>query len=159
MTYLMAMRTSPAGLELIKQSEGLRLKPYIDVAGHSTVGYGHLITLTEKSHGLFNYDISEATATEILKHDLMLAELAVSSLVHVQLTQGQFDALVDFVFNLGSGALAHSTLLAKLNAGDYAAARAEFAKWCYTRDPSSGKYVIQPGLQKRRQREMVVWDT
>jgi lysozyme len=70
----------------------------------------------------------------------------------VSLNQGQYDALVDFTYNLGPAALQGSTLLRKLNAGDYAGAAAEFPKWCH-----AGRAVL-PGLVTRRARERAMFE-
>lgn len=113
------MEISQAGLDLIKRSEGFRAETYLDVAGYPTIGYGHKLKAGEQ----YDHGITEATATVMLEQDIQGAEAAVGRLVHVAMTQGQFDALVDFVFNLGSGALAGSTLLKDLNAKEYALAR------------------------------------
>lgn len=83
----------------------------------------------------------------------MYACARVRSLVTVPLTQGQLDALTDFVFNLGGGRLAGSTLLKLLNAGDYAAAGQGLLKW----DMAAG--VHQPGLTARRKAELAMWET
>ena len=102
------MRLSAAGLELLKKSEGFRGRTYLDAAGHPTIGYGHRLVDPETYPG----GVSEAEGEAMLLHDVGEAEQAVNRLVKVALTQGQFDALVDFVFNLGAERLACSTLLA-----------------------------------------------
>jgi lysozyme len=130
---------STKGLELLKVSEGLRLKAYKDAVGVLTIGYGH--TGKDVTPGKV---IDEAKAEALLLADVEWAENAVRTKVTVPLTMGQFDALVDFVFNLGAGAFAKSTLLKKLNAGDYAGAAAEFPRW----DKAGGK--VLPGLTTRR---------
>jgi lysozyme len=105
------MKLSAAGLDLLKKSEGFRSQTYMDVNGFPTIGYGHRLLHPESFPG----KISEAQAAEMLISDVRDAEQAVKRLVKVQLTQGQFDALVDFCFNLGAGRLASSTLLKILN--------------------------------------------
>ena len=107
------MKLSMEGLQLIKQQEGFRSRTYLDVAGFPTIGYGHRLI----HPGSFPDGIDEAQASEILAADVRDAEQAVERLVKVPLTQGQFDALVDFCFNLGSGRLASSTLLKVLRPG------------------------------------------
>ena len=86
--------------------------------------------------------------------DLAVAEGAINKAVKVSLTQGQFDALVSFVFNVGVKNFQGSTLLKKLNAGAYAGAAEQLPLWCNARDPKTGKLVRLPGLVKRRQEEM-----
>jgi lysozyme len=141
------MQFSTAGLELLKRSEGFRSHVYLDVAGHPTIGYGHRLLHPES----FPDGIDEAQATEILYADVREAEQAVQRLVRVHLTQGQFDALVDFVFNLGSGRLATSTLLKILNAGRYDDAVEQLLRW----DHAGGQECA--ALKDRRQAEAALW--
>ena len=130
-------------VNLIKQYEGLRLKKYDDGVGFMTIGYGHKILPNE------TYDeITESDADAILRKDLQSAEKCVNASVKGNITQGQFDALCSFSFNLGCAALGKSTLLAHVNAGDDLAAAQEFGKWIH----GGGK--VMPGLVKRRQAEM-----
>ena len=107
------MELSVAGLAILKQSEGFRGRTYRDAEGIPTIGYGHKLLPRES----YPSGITEAEATVILSRDLALSEGSISRLARVPLTQGQFDALVDFVFNLGQGRLESSTLLKDLNAG------------------------------------------
>jgi len=141
------MNLSTAGLELIKRSEGFRSKIYLDVAGYPTIGYGHRLEHNEH----YPDGIGETEAEMILLWDAREAEQSVSSLVEVQLTQGQFDALVDFTFNLGSGSLASSTLLRELNAGKYEAAAEQLLRW----DHAGGHEVAS--LKARREAEFRLW--
>ena len=141
------MHLSDAGLELIKRSEGFRANTYLDAAGIPTIGYGHKL-LPEES---YPDGIDEAEAEELLTADAGAAALAVQRMVQVPLTQGQFDALVDFCYNLGEGRLAASTLLRELNAGMYNEARQQLLLW----DHAGGQVV--PGLQVRRQAEFDLW--
>jgi lysozyme len=141
-----AMKTSDGGLQLIKESEGLRLTPYQDSVGVWTDGYGN-------THGVVsNVSITETKAIMDLLRNVSVSESIVASQITVPLTQGQFDALVDFVFNLGQGALSGSTLRRKLNSGDYAGAAAEFPKWCH-----AGNEVL-PGLVTRRAKERAMFE-
>ena len=135
------MSLSQSGLNLIKSHEGLRTTAYQDPVGVWTIGYGH--TGTAKP----GQKITEAQAEQLLRQDVGWAQDAVRKNVKVPLTQGQFDALVSFTFNLGAGALGRSTLLKKLNAGDYAGAQAEFGKFVH-----AGGRVL-PGLVRRRNEE------
>ena len=117
------MKTGVEGLALIKHYEGLRLTAYQDSVGIWTIGYGSTAGIIK---GMV---ITEAKAEAFLQQDLETSEQAVSKLVTVPLDQNEFDALVSFVFNLGQGALAKSTLLKKLNALDRSGAASEFLKW------------------------------
>lgn len=132
------MTPSPRCFALIRTSECLRTKAYLCPAGKLTIGYGH--TGPDVKDGEV---IDEGEAEALLKSDVTKAAQAVAQLAPI-CTQGQFDALTDFVFNLGAQHLASSTLLHRHNAGDYAGASAEFGKWVY----GGGK--VLPGLVKRR---------
>jgi lysozyme len=136
---------SVAGLALIKQFEGLELKAYICPAGKLTIGYG-----STGAHVKPGMVITEAQAEELLLEDLERFERAVRTLCPVT-TQGQYDALCSFSFNLGEESLKTSTLRRKHNDGDYAGAAAEFAKWNKAR--VNGVLKELPGLTKRRAAE------
>lgn len=142
------MKLSMEGLQLIKQQEGFRGRTYLDVAGFPTIGYGHRLIHSDS----FPDGIDEAQAAEILAADVRDAEQAVGHLVKVPLTQGQFDALVDFCFNLGSGRLAGSTLLRVLNGGHYTDAAEQLLRW----DHAGGKECA--ALKARREAEVVLWN-
>ena len=133
---------SDAGFALTKQFEGLRLTAYPDQGGVWTIGYGH--TGPGVQAGLV---ITEAQADIFLQGDVARAVTAVNLLVKSAITQGQFDALVDFAFNLGNSTLAHSTLLKQVNAGDFADAAKSFLVWDHI-----GK-TENPGLLRRRTAE------
>jgi len=141
------MQLSAEGLDLIKRFEGFRGQLYIDVAGFPTIGYGHRIVPPESFPG----GINEPQASTILAADISAAERAVGSLVKVALTQGQFDALVDFCFNLGAGRLASSTLLRCLNGSNYAAAAEQLLLW----DLARGE--VNLGLKARREADFRIW--
>lgn len=141
------MHLSEEGLDLIKRSEGFREHVYLDVAGFPTIGYGHLVKPPES----FPNGIDEKKAAAILAADVEAAERAVARLVKVELTQGQFDALVDFCFNLGAGRLAGSSLLRELNAGRHEEAARQLLSW----DHAGGTVVA--GLKARREAELQLW--
>lgn len=121
------MKTSNKGIELIKQFEGLRLKAYRDSGGKWTIGYGH-------TGGVKSGDVITAQqANDFLIRDIKMAENAINGL-NLNLTQNQFDALVSFVFNVGTGNFGTSTLRKKLiNNPDDPSIRDEFKKWIYVR--------------------------
>lgn len=137
-----ATALSQKGVDLIKEFEGLRLKAYRDPVGVWTIGYGH--TGGDVKPGQV---ISQARAEQLLKGDTGWAQDAVRRSVKVPLSQGQFDALTSFTYNLGGGALASSTLVKKLNARDYAGAQKEFGRWVH-----AGGEVLA-GLVRRRAAE------
>lgn len=139
---------SETGLRALMAHEGVRLKLYNDPVGHATIGVGHLVHLGpidgRASEHEFSAGISEAQALQLLNADLSEFAAALARMVKVELTQGMVDALLSFAFNLGSGALAKSTLLRLLNVGDYAGASRQFARWT----KAGGK--VLPGLVTRR---------
>lgn len=135
------MRTSQKGFDLIKSAEGLRLTAYPDPATGGdpwTIGYG---TTRGVKQGM---RITVDQADQYLKADVARFEPELANLVKVPLTQNQWDALMSFVYNLGSANLASSTLLKLLNVGDYARAAEQFPRW----NKAAGKEM--PGLTKRR---------
>ncbi len=141
------MQLSAAGLELLRRSEGFRSHTYIDINGFPTIGYGHRLL----DHESFPGGISEAQAAGTLAADVRSAQQAVVRLVKVPLSQGQFDALVDFCFNLGVGRLASSTLLKVLNGGRYADAAEQLLRWNIAGGHENA------GLTARRKAEFELW--
>lgn len=139
------MRMSERGLKLLAAWEGIKLRPYRDVAGLWTVGVGHLMSKQEMA--LYQNGITKETALKLLAVDVREAEDCVNRNVTTGLQQYEFDALVSFTFNVGIGAFSRSTLLKKLNARDYKSVPGELMKW--TR--AGGRRV--PGLVVRREKE------
>lgn len=144
------MQTSEKGIALIKEFEGCRLTAYQDSVGVWTIGYGWTQPVDGKPVRA-GMTIKQETAERLLKTGLVSYESDVSRLVKVGLTQGQFDALVSFTYNLGSRSLSTSTLLRKLNAGDYAGAANEFLRW----NKAGGK--VLNGLTRRREAERALF--
>lgn len=142
------MNYSGSGLKLTESFEGCKLSAYQDSVGKWTVGYGH--TGSDVFPGL---TITPLQAEQFLLNDIQWAVHCVSKLVTVTLTQGEFDALCDFVFNLGCGNFAGSTLLKLVNQSDFANAALEFDRW----DKAGG--VIVAGLLRRRQAETQEFQT
>lgn len=139
------MNTSPGGISFIKQHEGVRYHAYDDGTGVWTIGVGHV-------KGVMPGDkIDDAKVDQFLREDLESAEYAVNRLVKVDLTQNQYDALVSFTFNVGSGNLASSTLLKMLNKGNYQAAADQFPKW------TLAKGKVLRGLVTRRAAERLLF--
>lgn len=135
------MRTSQKGIDLIKKFEGCRLEAYKCPAGIWTIGYGHTKGVKD---GMI---ITQEQAEEFLREDLRIFEQTVESCVKVPLSQNQFDALVSFCYNCGSGALRTSTLLRLLNEGNYSSAADQFLRW----NKAGGKVLV--GLTRRREEE------
>ena len=144
------MQTSEKGIALIKQFEGCKLTAYQDSVGVWTIGYGWTQPVDGKPIRA-GMTIKQETAERLLKTGLVSYESDVSRLVKVGLTQGQFDALVSFTYNLGARSLSTSTLLLKLNAGDYAGAADEFLRW----NKAGGK--VMNGLTRRREAERALF--
>ena len=149
------MKLSGQGLRFIQEQESLRLSPYQDIAGNWTIGYGHLMTDEEFSKCPPGSSITEGEAFLLLETDVEEAENAVNQLVTVPLSQSQFDALVDFVFNLGGGALERSTLLEDLNEGRYNAAAAQIPLW----DHAGGRVVKDLELRRFAEQRMFLQES
>lgn len=135
------MEYSKTGLALTERFEGCRLVAYQDVTGVWTIGYGHTFQVKP------GMTCTQAEADAWLETDIQFAAHCVNRAVKVPLTQGEFDGLVDFVFNVGCGNFEGSMLLMMLNAGEYSQAAAQFARW----DKAGGKELAQ--LLARRQAE------
>ena len=142
--------------------EGVVLTPYRDVANLLTIGVGHLLTRSELSSGKlvigleqvkWKDGITEEQAMALLRKDLESAERVVWQDDGRSLTDGQFDALVSFVFNVGVGAYLGSTLRKKLLAGDLAAVPEQMKRW----DRAGGIRVA--GLARRREAEAALWNS
>lgn len=147
------MKTSAAGRKAIAGHEGVRLKAYPDPATGGepwTIGVGHTSAAgpPKVTKGM---TITEAECDEILSRDLATFEKAVEKAVTVPLDQNQFDALVSFTFNVGAGNFQKSTLLRKLNAGDYIGAADQFSVW----NKAAGK--VMKGLTTRRAEERALF--
>ena len=143
------MNLSDSGAKAIAAHEGMVLEPYNDPAGYATIGIGHLIAkrrVNDADRAQWGR-LTEAQAFDLFRSDARRFIDAVAAAVTVPITQNQFDALVSFAFNVGEGAFRQSTLLRKLNAGDYQGAAAEFAKW----NKAGGK--VLKGLVRRRKEE------
>ena len=139
------MKISNKGLELIKTFEGLSLKPYLDAVNIPTIGFGNTFYENMKKVTLQDEAITQERADSLFNF-LVTTNFVnvVNRLVIVDINQNQFDALVSFVYNLGSGNFEKSTLLKKVNQSDFIGASLEFEKW----NRSSGK--VLNGLTKRR---------
>ena len=136
-----SMKTSGIGIELIKEFEGGRQVAYQDSVGVWTIGYGHTKDVYEGQL------VIKKTCETMLAEDLEEFEDYVESYVKVELSQNQFDALVAWTFNLGPGNLRESTLLRKLNYGDYDSVPDEMRRW----NKAGGK--VLDGLVRRREAE------
>jgi lysozyme len=146
------LKLSQRGAAFIARFEGCRLELYNDPAGHCTIGIGHLVhhgpcNGTEPAE--FRRGITRERAFELLAEDAAEVVAAMRRRVRVALTQPRFDALCSWGFNCGPGVFATSTLVRKLNAGDYASVRGELARW----DKAGSPPRPLPGLTRRRKAE------
>lgn len=138
---------SPQAADQLKRLEGLRLRAYGDVGGKRTIGYGHLMQPGEPT------TITKAQADAIFTTDVRRHEKALRTLAPVPLRQSEYDALVLFIFNVGTDAFRKSTMRKHLLALNYAQAAHEFGRWVYV----NGRVV--PGLKKRRDVERKLFNT
>ncbi|MGP5360537.1 lysozyme [Psychrobacter celer] len=155
-----AMTISKNGVQFITDREGSRSKMYLDSAGLPTIGVGHLLTKSENNSGKINIaginviwrnGLTANQIAQLLNQDLDVFEDAVNKYVKVPLTQSQFDTLVSFSFNVGVGAFSTSTLLKRLNAGEYDDVPDQLERWRF-----AGGRII-PGLINRRALEGQLW--
>lgn len=135
------MKISQRGIDFIKEAEGLELTVYDCSKGKKTIGYGHVILKNENLPG----KITKEKAEKLFSIDIKIAETVINRNVKVELTQGQYDALVSLVYNWGSGNFLKSKGLKKLNRGDYIGALKEFSE------------VGGELLASRRSKEAVMW--
>ena len=141
------MKCSQEGLALIKKFEGCRLESYRCSANVLTIGYGHTGGVKEDD------TITQSEADELLEKDIAKFEEYVNDNVIVELKQHQFDALVAWTFNLGPGNLRESTMLKKLNEGDYQSVPSEMNRW----NKAGGKTL--DGLIRRRKAEGLLFES
>ncbi len=141
------MKVSKNAINLIKKYEGCRFEAYKCPAGIWTIGYGHTINVKKGDV------INELQAETFLAIDLQKLEifLNVFVVINCDLTQNEFDALISFIFNIGTDAFKNSTLYKKLLAHDKKGASDEFDKWIY-----AGKQKLA-GLIKRRADEKLLF--
>lgn len=147
------MTISQRGLDFIKGFEREILKVYDDGYGFATAGVGHLLNAEEKKKFPMGTQITKEQSREWFAKDVADHAAPVKELVTALLTQGQYDALVSLVFNIGGTNFRKSTLLRQLNRGNYSAAKAHFDDWIR----SNGQ--VSRGLVRRRNEEQVIFDS
>ena len=149
------MNVSAHAVNIVKQYEGFYSKAYLCPAGKWTIGWGH--TKNVKPGDVCSKELAEI----YLKEDLQVAAGVVDRYVKVPLTQGQYDALASFCFNVRPDLFRNSTLLKKLNKGDYAGAADQFSRWIYGGDQNGDKKITKAdallGLIKRRAAERALF--
>lgn len=142
------------GIQLTKESEGFIESLYNDAAWFCTIAYGHLIKKAPcdgSEPKRFLDGITEPEGVVLLRDDMEIAERAVMTLVDVRLTEGQYAALCDFVFNVGSGNFRQSTLLRMVNSGRHDQVPFQLRRWV----KAGGREL--PGLKTRREKEIVLY--
>ena len=142
--------------QLIEGFEGCRLHAYLDSAAVATIGWGCTYYLNGTRVKMGDV-ITQPQADAMLVHVVAGVESEMMHLVHVPLTQNQYDALTSFTYNEGIGALGMSTLLKKLNAKDYAGAANEFTKWDEITNPNTHQKEVLNDLYVRRTKERALF--
>lgn len=159
------LQQSRLGLELIQVGESRVLTPYKDVAGLWTIGWGHLITTNEAASGTINIKsvavpyvngLTPEQCDDLLAQDCGKAISAIKNNVRVPMYQREYDALISFVFNVGPGGIATSTLRKVLNAGDYEGVPGQMRQW--NKITVNGQKVVSKGLNNRRAHEIKMWE-
>lgn len=151
-------RISPRGIAVIKKWEGLYVKAYKDPVGVWTIGYG---SITNPELGITvapGMRIDEATALDYMAREIVQFEGRLSKLLKVPLTQGQWDTLGAWGYNVGIGNVSQSTLLNVLNQGKYKAVPAQLQRWTMGRSRDTGQWIKLRGLVNRRNDEIKLWN-
>ena len=147
------LKLSEPGAALIRRWETLRTKAYLDTEGIPTIGYG-----TTSKSGIpvkMGMVITAKQAEDYMQTTIdKIYGAAVKEYVRVPLRQQEYDALCSFVYNVGGGALKSSTLLRKLNKGQYADVPAELMRWTHSKSGNAAK-----GLRNRRMAEIALWES
>ena len=145
------MNIGDRGLDLIRAFEGFRAEPYLDAVGVPTIGYGSTYYPDGQRVRLTDPPISEPEARRLMQATLAEFEDGISAALRVGVTQSQFDALICWAFNIGVSAAQNSTLMKKLNSGDYFGAADQFLRW----NKAGG--VVLSGLSRRREAERALF--
>lgn len=140
-----AKMVSDNGIKFLQNLERFSSKAYWDIKGWS-IGYGHFMGANKLED-----NISLARGIELMRNDLNWVEKAIKNRVHVTLNQNQYDALVSFIYNEGEANFAASSLLTKINAGDFVGASHVFA--LYNKVRKNGQLVVSQALVDRREKE------
>lgn len=145
-----SLRMNDAGLKIIEDSEGLRLEAY-NAGGHWLIGYGHSRTAEA------GMTITESQAKQLLREDVRASEDAVKRMVLVPVNENQFSAMVSLAYNLGEGGFSGTTVLERVNAGDYQGAADGFL--LHDRARINGELQSVPHLTERREKERALFLT
>ena len=145
------MKTSQRGLDLIKEYEGIRFKPYRDCVGLFTVGVGHLIGDGTVLPDSWNRTFSIEEVNELLVADVRKFELGLARYINVELSQNQYDAIIDFCFNLGLGTFQRSSVRQAINRRDKTGVVRNLLRY----NKAGGKVI--PQLDNRRKAEALLF--
>ncbi len=151
-------KTSERGIALIKKWESFFARAYLDPVNVWTIGWG---TITDPALGIFVKEgmvIDRATGEKWMRAELTDKEARVYKMLRVPVTQNQFDALMSFTYNTGTGNLAKSTLLKVLNQGKYEEVPAQLMRWVNGQDRKTGQWKKLRGLENRRRDECRMWN-
>jgi len=146
----MTLSMTEAGVDFLSRQEGFRSRSYLDQAGKPTIGYGHLIRPGETFDA-----ITESEAQVLLGLDVARIAIPVQTALRVELKPHQADAVLSLAFNVGGAAVANSTLMRLLNAGDIGGAADQFSRW--NKITVNGRKVVSKGLAARRERERALF--
>lgn len=149
------MTTSPEAVKVIAEFEGDRLTPYNDLSGNATEGVGHLMHAGPLAPGENQPETLEKSLADFAEDLKVKAEKYIPILVRVPLTQGQYDCLISFTFNLGCGTLQHLVSVTGLNRRNYSAVPTAILE--YDKAHVNGQLVAVPGLTRRREWEVSQW--
>jgi len=145
------MNIGDRGLDLIRAFEGFRAEPYRDAVGVPTIGYGSTYYPDGQRVRISDPPITREQATDLMMQVLREFEDGINAALRVEVTQNQYDALVCWAFNIGVSAAQNSTLMKKLNSGDYSGAADQFLRW-----NRAGGQVLR-GLTRRREAERALF--
>ena len=145
------MKTSQRGLELIKEYEGIRFKPYRDCVGLFTVGVGHLIGDGTVLPDSWNRTFTLGEVNDLLVADVRKFELGLARYINVELSQNQYDAIIDFCFNLGLGTFQRSSVRQAINRRDKTGVVKNLLRY----NKAGGKVI--PQLDNRRKAEALLF--
>ncbi len=145
-------------VEFISSFEGFKAKPYIDIAGHATIGFGATYYQDGRKVKMSDPPITLQCALDLKEFHIEETEKVVRRLVKSNINQNQFDALVSWVYNLGEGNLKTSTLLKKINANpNDPTIKNNWIQWNKARDPKTKELKVSNGLTRRRNEEIRIY--
>lgn len=145
-------------VEFITKFEGFRAKPYIDIAGHATIGYGATYYQDMRKVTMNDPPITHECALDLKAFHIKVTEDIIHKYVKSNINQNQFDALVSWCYNFGEGNLRTSTLLKKINANpNDPTIKNSWVQWNKARDPKTKQLKVSNGLTRRRNEEIAIY--